>query len=168
VEINLGLVATECLGDRDRDRDRIARWARATDQQARRVVCRGQGGRRGAGQRYAEAGQRDRTERRDAVDRHALHVARLGNVERRIDEDLNELARRQHRADHVALGAERRDERRQDDQPGVGNQLGDLADAADVLDPVGLGEAEILVRSGSGLFPRRDYFQKRFALTSAR
>ena len=32
-----------------------------------------------------------------------------------------------------------------DDQPGIAHQLGDLADAADVLDAVGVGEAEIAV-----------------------
>ena len=37
----------------------------------------------------------------------ALHVARLGHGERRVDEDLDELALGQHRADHLALGAER-------------------------------------------------------------
>ena len=45
------------------------------------------------------------------------------------------------------LGPERRDEGAQHDQPGVGHQLGDLADAADVLDPVGIGEAEVLVEA---------------------
>ena len=75
----------------------------------------------------------------------ALHVARLGDRERGVDEDLDELALGQHRADHLALGAERADEGGEHDQAGVGHQLGDLADAADVLDPVGLGEAEVLV-----------------------
>ena len=31
------------------------------------------------------------------------------------------------------------------DESGIGHQLGDLADSADILDPVGLGEAKILV-----------------------
>ena len=35
----------------------------------------------------------------------------------------------------------------QHDQPGIGHQPGDFADAADVLDPVGLGEAEIVVEA---------------------
>jgi hypothetical protein len=30
-----------------------------------------------------------------------------------------------------------------DDQPGVGHQFGDLAHASDILDPVGIGEAQI-------------------------
>ena len=33
------------------------------------------------------------------------------------------------------------------DQPGIGHQLRHLADAADVLDPIGLGEAQILVQA---------------------
>ena len=43
------------------------------------------------------------------------------------------------------LGAERRDERAQHDEAGVDEQLRHLAHAADVLDPVGGGEAEVLV-----------------------
>ena len=45
-----------------------------------------------------------------------------------------------------ALGAERRDERHEHDQPGVDHQLRDFGDAADVLDAVGVGEAEVLVQ----------------------
>ena len=59
--------------------------------------------------------------------------------------DFDEPPFGQHRADHVALGAERRDERGDHDQPGIDHQLGHFADAADILDPVGLGEAQILV-----------------------
>ena len=33
------------------------------------------------------------------------------------------------------------------DEPGIGHQLGDLADAADVLDAVGIGEAQIAVEA---------------------
>ena len=50
-------------------------------------------------------------------------------------------------AHHAPLGAERRDERAQHDQSGVRHQPGDLADAADILDPVFLGEAEIAVEA---------------------
>ena len=32
-------------------------------------------------------------------------------------------------------------------RPGIGHQLGDLADATDVLDAVGFGEAEVLVEA---------------------
>ena len=48
-------------------------------------------------------------------------------------------------AHHLPLGAERRDEGAEHDQAGVHHQLGDLADAADILDAVGFGEAEIAV-----------------------
>ena len=50
-------------------------------------------------------------------------------------------------ARHAPLGAERRDERHQHDQAGVDHQLRHLGDAADVLDPVGVGEAEVLVEA---------------------
>src|SRR3546814_10790782 len=74
-----------------------------------------------------------------------LDVALLGLGERRIDEDFDELALGQHAAHHFALDAEGRDEGGYDDQAGVAHQLGDLADAADILDPVSLCEAEVAV-----------------------
>ena len=43
------------------------------------------------------------------------------------------------------LVAERRDERDEDDQPGIGHQPRHFGDAADVLDARRFGEAEILV-----------------------
>ena len=54
---------------------------------------------------------------------------------------------RDHIADHLPLGAERRDESRDHDEPGVGHEPRDLADPADVLDAVGLGESQILVQT---------------------
>ena len=50
-------------------------------------------------------------------------------------------------ADQPPLGPERRNERAQHDEPGVGHQPRHLADAADVLDPVGCGEAQVLVET---------------------
>ncbi len=67
-------------------------------------------------------------------------------LERRVDEDLDELAVGDHAAREPALGSERRDERRDDDQARIDHEPGDLADAADVLDAIGGGEAEILVQ----------------------
>ena len=66
----------------------------------------------------------------------ALDVAALGLGERRVDEDLDELARREQVARHAPLGAERRDEGHQHDQAGVDHEPRDLGDAADVLDPI--------------------------------
>ena len=77
----------------------------------------------------------------------ALGVALLGDLERRVDVDLDELARLDPFACHLPLGAERRDERHEHDQAGVDHQPGDLGDAADVLDAVGIGEAEVLVEA---------------------
>ena len=45
------------------------------------------------------------------------------------------------------LGAERRDERHQHDQSGIDHQPGHFGDAPDVLDPVGIGEAEVAVEA---------------------
>ena len=50
-------------------------------------------------------------------------------------------------AHHLALGAVGRDERAQHDQPALDHQLRHFADAANVLHPVGLGEAEIAVEA---------------------
>ena len=46
-------------------------------------------------------------------------------------------------AHHLALGAIGRDERAEHDEPAFGHQLRHFAGAANVLHPVGLGEAEI-------------------------
>ena len=73
----------------------------------------------------------------------ALRVALLGDRERGVDEDLDELAGLEQAARQLALAAERRDERDQHDQAGVDHQPRDLGDAADVLDAVGVGEAEV-------------------------
>ena len=48
-------------------------------------------------------------------------------------------------AGQLALGPERRDERDQDDEAGVDHQRRDLGHPTDVLDPVGVGEAEVVV-----------------------
>src|SRR3546814_4010287 len=53
-----------------------------------------------------------------------LHIARLGDLDRRIDEDFDELAVRDHRAHHFTFNTKRRDERGQHDQPRIGHQLG--------------------------------------------
>jgi hypothetical protein len=50
-------------------------------------------------------------------------------------------------ASHLALRPERRDERHEHDEPGIGHQTGDLGDAPDVLHAVRLGEPEILVQA---------------------
>jgi hypothetical protein len=46
-------------------------------------------------------------------------------------------------AHHLALRAEGRNEGAGHDQAGVDHEPGDLADPADILHPVGVGEAEI-------------------------
>ena len=77
----------------------------------------------------------------------ALRVALLDDVERRVDEDLEELAGADQLARHPPLRAERRDEGDEHDQPGVDEELRRLGDAADVLDAVGVGEAEVAVEA---------------------
>ncbi len=77
----------------------------------------------------------------------ALGVAGLGHVERSVDEDLDELVVVHAVSGQAPLGAERRDERHQHDQPGVDHQRRHLGDAADVLHPVGVGEAEVAVEA---------------------
>ena len=73
----------------------------------------------------------------------ALGVARLGDLQRHVDEHLDELVRIEQRAGGVALGPEGRDEGHDHDQAAVDHQLRDLRDAADVLVAVGGAEAEV-------------------------
>src|SRR5581483_2024129 len=77
----------------------------------------------------------------------ALHVAALALLDRTVDEDLDEVARLHDGAHAVAVAPVRRDERRQVDDAGVGEELCDLADAADVLRPVLGREAEVGVQA---------------------
>ena len=77
----------------------------------------------------------------------ALDVARFGHGQRHIDEDLDELARREAFARHAPLGAERRDEAHQHDQPGVGHQPRDLGHAPDVLHAILVGEAQVAIQA---------------------
>src|SRR5581483_7746979 len=53
----------------------------------------------------------------------ALGVALLANVERRVDEDLDELALLQDVARHLPLSAERRDEGDDGNEPRIDEQL---------------------------------------------
>lgn len=77
----------------------------------------------------------------------ALRVAPHAFVDRRVNEDLDEFALRHQAPHHLALGVIGRDERANDDQTGLGQQLRYFAGAADILDPVGLGEAEVAVEA---------------------
>ena len=77
----------------------------------------------------------------------ALGIASFALGERRVDEDLHELVALQALARQPSLGAERRDERDQHDQAGIGHQVGRLDHAPDVLDPVGVGEAQVPVQA---------------------
>lgn len=84
-----------------------------------------------------------------------LGVALLSHLEGHVDKDLDkgnglvavlvglgvQLARK------IAVGAVGRDEGGDGDGGRVGKELGDLADAADVLVAVGLGEAQVLVEA---------------------
>ena len=77
----------------------------------------------------------------------ALRIALLGFRERHFDIDLDEIhaAIDMQLAHDIAIGTVRRDEARQHDHAGVDEQLGDLADAADVLGAIFGREAEVLV-----------------------
>jgi hypothetical protein len=59
----------------------------------------------------------------------------------------HELALAEHLPRHPPLGAERRDEADQHDQPRIDHQLRHLGHAADVLHPVLVGEAQVLVQA---------------------
>lgn len=84
----------------------------------------------------------------------ALRITLLGHLDGDIDVDLDErqarlLAGRGHLvqlARGVPVLLVRRDKRRDGDRRAVGEQLGDLCDAADVLVAVCLAEAQVLVQ----------------------
>ena len=77
----------------------------------------------------------------------ALGVAPFAQRQRGVHEHLDELALLHQAARHPPLVAERRDQRDQNDQPGIDEQLRHLGDAADVLHPVGIGEAQVAVQA---------------------
>ena len=105
-------------------------------------------GRIDAGEVLQRAAERPRVE--------PLGVAPGAFLEGRVDEDLDELALGHQFARHAPLGAERRDEGNDDDQPGVGHQPRHFGDAADVLDAVLVGEAEIAVQPMANIVAVQD------------
>src|SRR5262245_60256141 len=76
-----------------------------------------------------------------------LGIALLAHFKRRIDIDLDELSLLEQIPRHAPLGAERRDERDHDDKASIDEQSRRFGHAADILHPVGVGEAEILVET---------------------
>jgi hypothetical protein len=77
---------------------------------------------------------------------------------------LDELAFGAQASRHLALGTERRDERRDADQPGIDHQPGHFGHATDVLDPVLVGEPEIALGRKSWLFAGSELAGKRAAM----
>ena len=79
----------------------------------------------------------------------ALRVAAPRNLERRVDEDLDEREAGcvVQRAGRVASGPVRADERDERDDAGVGEEAGHLADPPHVLGAVVGGEPEVAVQS---------------------
>src|SRR5262249_53715600 len=75
----------------------------------------------------------------------ALGVPILTNGEGSAHEDLDELARLNKATHGRPLGPERGDERAEQDEPRVDEELCDLSHATDVLEAVGRGETEVLV-----------------------
>src|SRR5260370_6477236 len=67
--------------------------------------------------------------------------------DRRIDEYLDEFAGRKQGSYHLALGAIGGNERADDDEPGLCHQFRQLARAANILHPIGLGKPEIAAQA---------------------
>ena len=63
----------------------------------------------------------------------ALRIALFANFDRRVDKDFDKIARLEPRADRIAVPPIRTNERRQSDNARRAKQLGDSADAADIL-----------------------------------
>ena len=77
----------------------------------------------------------------------ALRIAGDNRFQRRLNEDLQELAFRRSVTSQPSFGSEWRDERAEHDEAGVCHQPRHFADAPNVLDPIGGGEAQILVEA---------------------
>ena len=69
---------------------------------------------------------------------------------------LDELVGGHQAAGEIAVGAEGGDEGDQHDQPRIGHQPRHLRHPADVLHPVRLGEAEVLVEPVADIVPVKD------------
>ena len=82
----------------------------------------------------------------DGASIEPLRVTPCAFLERRVDEDLHELAVRHHLPRHPPLGAERRDEGDDHDKSRIGHQPCHLGHPADVLDAVGVREPEVAVQ----------------------
>ena len=74
-----------------------------------------------------------------------LGVALFAYGQRCIEMHFDELAGPQQVADHGAVAGEGGDEAGNDDQAGIDEDLAQFADAPDVLDTVGVAEAEVFV-----------------------
>src|SRR5262249_384448 len=77
----------------------------------------------------------------------SLGVAALAFLQRAVDEDFDELAVAHDTPRLVAIGALRGDEGRHIDHAGMCEELGNLADAPDVLIAVRGREAQVLVQA---------------------
>src|SRR6267142_1528911 len=74
-----------------------------------------------------------------------LWIAPDAFLERSVNEDLEKGGGCSQFTYHLPFGAKWRDERANHDQPRLGHQLGDFADAPDVFNPVSIGETEIAI-----------------------
>src|SRR3546814_14199571 len=80
----------------------------------------------------------------------SLHVPLFGDLQRRVDEHLQEFALVEHATRHPPLRPERGDEADKDDKTCIHHQLGNLGNAANVLDAVLVREPQILVEAEIG------------------
>ncbi len=68
-------------------------------------------------------------------------------VDGRVDEDFDKFSRPNQFARHAPLGTERRNKGHQNDQSGIHEQFCRLADTANILHTVGIGEAKVPVEA---------------------
>src|SRR3546814_7106827 len=76
----------------------------------------------------------------------ALDVTLFGDFQRRVDEDLDELAVLEQLARHPPLCPERGNEADQHDQAGIDHEPRGLGYATDVFHPVLIGKTQVLVQ----------------------
>src|SRR6202011_5932036 len=78
-----------------------------------------------------------------------LWIASDAFLERSVNEDLEKSGGCSQFSYRLPFGAKRRNERANHDQPRLGHQLGDFADAPDVFNPVRVGKTKIAIEAVS-------------------
>ena len=83
----------------------------------------------------------------------ALYIARFTYRQGWVEEDLDEVFLPDDLAGHVTDLVGGTDEGADGDHPGIDEQLGDLCNAPDILQPVFFAEAQVVINPGTDVIP---------------